>query len=219
MEFLAGWAEPAGFAFLSFLSLLVVVDPVGLVPPFLAMTPSDSTEDRVRMIRSACRTAFGVLLFFLLFGRWILQFLNLSIEAFQIAGGIVLMIIALDMLRARPTGVRQSSEEKDAGTDKDDIAVTPLAIPLLAGPGSITTVVLFAQHSHSPWRFGILAVNLLIVMWVSYGILRYAALKSINLSVILLKVLTRLMGLLLAAISVQFVLSGIREFMGFSGRI
>lgn len=209
-------AEPAGFAFLSFLSLLVVIDPMGLVPPFLAMTAHDEPEDRVRMARSACRVAFGILLVFLLFGRWILQFLNLSLEAFQIAGGIVLMIIALDMLRARPTGVRQSNEEKEAGADKDDIAITPLAIPLLAGPGSITTVVLFAQSSASPWHFAILVANLFIVMWVSYGMLRYAALKSLNISVILLKVMTRLMGLLLAAISVQFVLSGIREFMGFS---
>src|SRR6185369_9786233 len=112
----------------------VIVDPIAVVPAFLAMTPEDTPAQRIRMARIACLIMVVVLFAFALLGGRILRFLGLDLPAFQIAGGIVLLVIALDMLRAQRSRVQETREETEAGTAKDDIAVTPLAIPMLAGP-------------------------------------------------------------------------------------
>jgi multiple antibiotic resistance protein len=198
------------FAGLSFISLFVIVEPIGLIPSYLAMTANNTQEERIRMARTASITSFGTLVFFLILGHWIFDVLSVSLEAFQIAGGIVLMIIALDMLQARRPGIKETKEEELEGVDKEDIAITPLAIPLIAGPGSITTVVLLGYKATTAWHYGLLIFDLFVVCLLCYFILRYAAAASQKLSIIALKIMTRLMGLLLAAIAVQFMIDGIQ---------
>src|SRR3989454_4162731 len=128
-------------------SLFVIVDPIATVPAFLAMTPNDTPEQRIRMARLACLVMTGILLMFALTGRMIFKFLGITIPAFQMAGSIILLLIALDMLRAQRSRVQETREETEAGTAKVDIAVTPLAIPMLAGPGAISTVILLNEKA------------------------------------------------------------------------
>src|SRR5205809_8121519 len=128
-------------------SLFVIIDPIATVPAFLAMTPNDTPPQRIRMARVACLVAVIILLIFATSGKLIFKFFGITIPAIQIAGSIVLLLVALDMLRARRSAVRETSEETDAGAAKADIAVTPLAVPMLAGPGAITTAVLLHNRA------------------------------------------------------------------------
>lgn len=199
------------FALISFISLFVIVDPFGLIPPFLAMTARHSPADRVRVARTASIVACGILLFFLVLGGWLIQVMELKLSSFQIAGGIVLMIIGLDMLQARPSDVKASKEEEIEAIDKDSIAITPMAIPMLAGPGSITAVLLFSNRAKTTEHTLVLAAVIIATCFLTFVTLRYAAIHSARLSQITLKILTRLMGLFLTVISVQFIMTGLRE--------
>src|SRR3990167_7487242 len=133
------------FIILSFWSLFVIVDPIGLVPAFLAMTDQNSKEDRIRMAKLASLITFLVLVSFAFCGKFILNAFGVTVPAFEVAGGIILLKIALDMLQAKRTALKETPEEQAEGSTKDDIAVTPLAVPMLAGPGAITAVVLLAR--------------------------------------------------------------------------
>src|SRR5690348_12613109 len=123
-------------------SLFVIIDPIATVPAFLAMTPYDTPAERVRMARLASMVAAAVLTFFVIVGEGLFHLLGITMSAFKIAGSIVLLLIAMDMLRAQRSPVVETNEEKAAGAQKEDIAITPLAIPMLAGPGAISSVVL-----------------------------------------------------------------------------
>lgn len=196
-------------------SLLVIMDPIATVPAFLAMTQDDSTVNKVRMARLACFVAAGVLVTFVLVGEGLFRILGITLSAFKIAGSIVLLLIAIDMLRAQRSPVQETSEEKEAGAEKADIAITPLAVPMLAGPGAISTVILLkAQAKDIPQSIAlILCVSL--VCFLSYWILRLAATHGVRLfTPIMMKLTTRIMGLLLAALAIQFILDGIAEQKG-----
>jgi multiple antibiotic resistance protein len=170
---------------LAFGSLFVIIDPLASIPAFLAMTPDDSPEERGRMAALACCVTAVVLLAFSIAGQWIFKFLGVTMPAFQIAASIVLLLVALDMLRAQRSRVQETTEETEAGAGKQDIAITPLAIPMLAGPGAISTVILRLAAHGARW-----------------------------LSPIAMKITTRIMGLLLAAVAVQFMLNAIRDLKG-----
>jgi multiple antibiotic resistance protein len=199
------------FSLISFISLFVIMDPFGLVPPFLAMTARHTPVDRVRIARTASLVACGILLFFLILGGWLIQVMELKLSSFQIAGGIVLMIIGLDMLQARPSDVKASKEEETEAIDKDSIAITPMAVPMLAGPGSITAVLLFGNRAKTTSHTIALVGVIIAACLLTYMMLRYAAIHSARLSPITLKIMTRLMGLFLTVISVQFIMTGLRE--------
>src|SRR5579862_9308862 len=128
-------------------SLFVIVDPLAVVPTFLAMTPNDTPESRIRMARLACCVMAGVLIVFAAAGKLIFKFLGITMPAFQIAASIVLLLVALDMLRAQRSRVNETDEEKAAGVEKTDIAITPLAVPMLSGPGAISTAILLRQQA------------------------------------------------------------------------
>src|SRR5881398_3729462 len=129
-------------------SLFVVVDPIAVVPAFIAMTPNDSPAGQLRMARLACLVAAGVLMFFALGGKWIFKLLGITLPAFQIAGSILLLRIALDMLYAKRSPAQETDEEVEAGVVKDDIAITPLGVPMLAGPGAISTSLILLSQAH-----------------------------------------------------------------------
>src|ERR1041384_5071765 len=129
------------YAVLAFGSLFVIVDPIATVPAFLAMTPRDTPEQRIRMARLAAVVMAIVLLVFAVAGQMIFRFLGITMPAFQIAASIVLLVVALDMLRAQRSRVQETAEEPSAGTEKADIATAPLAVPMLAGPGAISTAI------------------------------------------------------------------------------
>jgi multiple antibiotic resistance protein len=193
-------------------SLFVIIDPIATVPAFLAMTPRDSAQSRVAMARLACLVAAGVLIAFVLIGEQLFKFLGITLSAFKIAGSIVLLLIALDMLKARRSEVQETDEETSAGSEKEDIAITPLAVPMLAGPGAISTVVLLQSQAVTALHTAALIACIAAVTTVTYGILRWSALHGARwLSPIAMKITTRIMGLLLAALAIQFILDAVAE--------
>jgi multiple antibiotic resistance protein len=193
-------------------SLFVIVDPLATVPAFLAMTPSDTPEERLRTAKVACGTMAGVLLVFALAGMWIFKVFGITLPAFQMAASIVLLIIALDMLKVQRSRVKETSEEKVAGTAKDEIAVTPLAIPMLAGPGAISTTILLQNEARTIPQHVALYVCILAVSVASYLVFRLAVRGARWLNPIAMSIAIRIMGLLLAAIAVQFMLNALKQF-------
>ena len=198
------------YSLLAASSLFVIVDPFAVIPAFIAMTPNDSPAERARMAKIACLVVAGVLLGFGFAGKWIFQFLGITMPAFQIAASLVLLLVALDMLRAQRSRVQETREETAAGTEKTDIAVTPLAIPMLSGPGAISTVILLQSEAKTIWHSLALCGCILLVALASYGVLRMAAHGAKVLNPIALRIGTRVMGLLLAAIAVQFMINALK---------
>ncbi|MBK1876869.1 MarC family protein [Pelagicoccus mobilis] len=204
------------YGLLAFVTLFVIVEPISIAPVFLAMTEGDSREARAKMVSLACSIMLFVLLAFAIAGAQLLDFLGISVAAFQTAGGILLLLISLDMLQARPSRGKISPEESAAGSRKEDVAVTPLAVPLLAGPGAISTVILLANQAES-WEYqGVLYAAIVSVCVVSFLVLRLANRGATWLNPLFLRVVTRLAGLLLAALAVQFVFDGLRASGVFS---
>src|SRR5258706_8674420 len=177
-------------------SLFVIVDPLAVVPAFLAMTPSDTPESRIGMARLACCVMAGVLIVFAVAGKMIFKFLGITMPAFQIAASIVLLMVALDMLRAQRSRVQETSEEMHAGAEKADIAITPLAVPMLAGPGAISTAIVLQTKAADVPQHVALYVCILAVSFASYVIFRLSAHGARWLSPIAMKITTRVMGLL-----------------------
>ena len=195
-------------------SLFVIMDPLALVPVFLAMTPTDTPAQRARMAKLACLIAAGVLMIFGLLGQRIFSVLGITLPAFQMAGSVILLMIALDMLQAHPSPTRETPEEQQAAAAKDDIAITPLGVPLLAGPGAISNTIIL-QTKAEGWAqqlalYGCIA----IVCAASYVILRVSSHGARLISPIAMKLATRLMGVLLAAIAFQFLLNALKALKG-----
>lgn len=190
-------------------SLFVIVDPIAAVPTFLGMTPHNTAAQRIRMAWVACGVAALVLMGFATIGQAVFNLLGITMPAFQIAGSILLMLVALDMLRARRTEVKETAEETAAGAEKDDVAVTPLAVPILAGPGACSTVLILHEQAKNVIEIVLLYSSIALVCLISFAIFWLAARHARLLPPITLRVITRLMGLLLAAIAVQFFLTGI----------
>lgn len=190
-------------------AVLFIVDPIGVVPLFVAMTANDPPEKCRAMARRACVTAMGVLIFFALFGTVIFKVFGVTLAAFRVAGGLLLMLTALDMLRAQHPATKTSPEEAKEGAEQEDIAIVPLAMPLLAGPGAIATVmVLMAEYGGEWLGAGIVIACIAITFFATYLLLRSANLVKKVLKQTGIAILERIFGLILAAIAVQFVFEG-----------
>ncbi|MGA2684343.1 MAG: MarC family protein [Verrucomicrobiota bacterium] len=193
-------------------SLFVIVDPLATMPAFLAMTPNDTPEQRIRTARLACCVTAGVLLSFSVAGQLVFKVMGITMPAFEIAASIVLLLVALDMLRAQRSRVQETREETKAGTEKTDIAITPLAIPMLAGPGAISTTILLQNEAHDVPQHIALYGCIVTVSLASYLVLRIAARGTRWLNPIAMSIATRIMGLLLASVAIQFMLNAIKAF-------
>lgn len=198
------------FLITAFVALFVVIDPIGLAPLFVALTAGMAPQKRRAIAIRACLVAIGILLVFLIFGENILTFIGISMPAFRIAGGILLFLTALDMLFERRQKRREDTAEEDDADD--DPSVFPLAIPLIAGPGAIATVILLVGQTEGPsGYFAVLGV-LLAVLALVFALFLSASTLERLLGKTGITVVTRLLGMLLAALSVQFVLDGLRGF-------
>ncbi|HEY9154530.1 MAG TPA: MarC family protein [Opitutaceae bacterium] len=199
------------YAGLAFSSLFVIVDPLAVVPAFIAMTPNDPQPQRLRMARLACFVAAGVLMVFAAAGPWIFRLLGITLPAFQLAGSILLVRIALDMLYAKRPAAQQTEEEVREGTAKDDIAIAPLGVPMLAGPGSISTALILLNQAHGAAQIVTLFACIAAVGFCSYLVLRLGVHGAHRLNPLAVKLVTRLMGLLLAAVAVQFAFDALSK--------
>jgi multiple antibiotic resistance protein len=194
-------------------AVFVVVDPITAVPFFLAMTKDDAPAKRRETARRAAIIAFSILTFFALSGAFLFRLLGISLGAFKIAGGAVLLIMAIDMLRIHPSPARITLGEVEAGVQKDDVAIVPLGTPLLAGPGSIATVmVLMGRARHGPlWHVAPVLGAILITATATYLVLAAASRVDRVLGRTGMNLAERASGLILAALAVQFMLDGIAE--------
>lgn len=202
------------FVLLASSSLFIIMDPIALIPAFLAMTPTDTPQQRARMAALACWVSAGILLFFALVGEKIFGLFGITLSSFKIAGSIVLFLIALDMLQARRSAVQETREDKNAGMAKADIAITPLAVPMLAGPGAISTAILLRAQVKDWTQEAALLICILVVCFLSYLILRLASHGAGWINPIAMRITTRIMGLLLIAVAVQFTLDALAEQKG-----
>jgi multiple antibiotic resistance protein len=196
------------FFITSFVTLFVIIDPIGLTPLFVALTQGMTVKQRRAIAIRATLTSAGILALFAIFGEALLGFIGISMAAFKIAGGILLLLTALDMLFQRRSKRREDTAEED--DDLDDPSVFPLAIPLIAGPGSIATVILLAGTQPGFTGLGLsLAVMVLVVTFIFFEaatpLERLLGKTGIN-------VVSRLLGMLLAALAVQFMLNGLQDF-------
>lgn len=206
--------ELASFAVVAFSAIFFVVDPLALIPVFLAMTRGDSAGKKRRMAQKAAIATGVTLLTFAVAGNVIFQIFGITIGAFKIAGGALLFLLALDMMKATQSKVRVRPEEEEEGAQRDDIAIVPLTIPMLAGPGAIaTTMVVTSKAEGRPLYLLVILVVILITAALTWLTLRSAVLIETRLGTTGLNVLTRVMGLLLAAVAVQFVVDGLGEVL------
>lgn len=201
--------------FLTFLlQFFLIVDPVGGMPIFWSITRSNTSRQRSLMIRKAVIIAAFVHLVFALGGRYILDYFGIQISAIKIGGGILLFLIGLEMLYGRTTRTELDEKEEKVAIELDDVSVTPMAIPLLAGPGSITTVLIFSGMSTSVLHYLLLIVGIGIVLLASLLILVQTERITKLLGQLGTKVLVRFMGLMLVFLAVQYVINGVRESLG-----
>ena len=198
------------FVFNSFVTLLVVVDPLGLAPIYAALTQGYSEKRRREAAIRGTILGSVILFVFALVGDVLLDALGITLPAFRIAGGMLLFLLALDMIFARPSGMRSRSiQEQEEDDFEADVSVFPLAIPLLAGPGAITTVLLYTG-GRSPAEVGVFAAVLLVVLFLTLASLLLASRVMRLFGETGSNVLSRVLGVLLAALAVQFVLDGLQ---------
>ena len=195
----------------AFVTMLVVIDPIAIVPIFLALTPGMDSKQRARIALRAVVVAGLLLALFAFFGKAVLGFIGISMPAFRVAGGILLFLTAMDMLFERRTKRREDSSEPEP-EEHNDPSVFPMAIPLIAGPGAIASVILLVgQKPGGEGLVSILAITAVILL-VMYIFLRLSSVLERAMGKVVINVITRVLGMLLAALSVQFVLDGLAEF-------
>ena len=201
------------FGLLALTSVFFVVDPIAVVPVFLAMTAHETPAQRQRTALRASVATGITLIAFALAGHLIFRAFGISLGAFKIAGGVLLFMLALDMMQARPSRTRTTPEERREGIDKEDVAIIPLAIPLLSGPGSIATVmVLMAQRPD--WTYAVpVLLSIVVTAALTFLMLRGASWLEHRLSRTFMNVLMRVMGLILAAVAVEFIVGGIKDVL------
>ncbi len=191
-------------------AFFVIVDPVGGLPLFLSLTAEETESQRVVTALKACVAAFFVLAMFVFFGEKILQVFGISLGSFRVAGGALLFLISIQMLQAKPRKTKSTPLEQKEAMEKEDVALVPLAVPILAGPGAITTAIVLAGGEPLSTKLTVvLAAGL--AMFFTFVIFSQASRLSKILGQTGSNLLVRLMGLLLSVIAVEYMVAGIRE--------
>jgi multiple antibiotic resistance protein len=210
--------EWLSFSLLSLSAIFFVVDPMGAIPVFMAMTRNDPPDKRRSMARRAAIVAFFVLTTFAVAGTLIFKVFGVTLGAFKVAGGVLLLLTSIEMLRAQQQRTRVTPEEAQEGFEKEDVAIFPLAIPLLAGPGSIATVTaLMGRAGRKLFAVPVIA-SIALTCAASYLMLVAADRISRFLGVTGLNVMNRVIGLIIGALAVQFMFDGVRDtFPGLAG--
>ena len=198
------------FALVTFTSVLFIVDPIAIVPTYLVITQGQTTVQRRKTALRACMAAAILMITFAAAGRGIFGLFGITMPAFRIAGGLILWVVAMDMLHGNRT-TQEGTAEIVEGQAKDDVAITPLAMPMLAGPGAISTVMVLSSQAKDTSQSVAVYGSIVLACAIAWGTLRLAETLVLRMGATGIRVMTRIMGLLLAAIAVQFVITGALE--------
>lgn len=198
------------FALVTFTSVLFIVDPIAAIPTYLVITQQESAAERRRTARRACVAMTVLLVVFGATGTMLFRAFGITLPAFRTAGGLILWFVAMDMLHGERR-TQEGSDELYEGQIKEDVALTPLAIPMLAGPGAISTAIVVAGQAHGLAQSSVVYGSIILTGFISYVSLRLGEPLLGRLGKTGIRVVTRIMGLILAAVAVQFVFSGVRE--------
>jgi multiple antibiotic resistance protein len=200
------------FALITFTSVLFIVDPIAVIPSYLVITRDETSDQRHVTARRACITAAFIMLSFAIGGQYIFAAFGITLPAFRIAGGLILWLVAMDMLRGQRT-TQESAEEIVEGEEKEDVAITPLAMPMLAGPGAISTVMVLAAQARTVRESAVVYLAIALTAFVSWITLRVGEKVVMRVGQTGMRMMTRIMGLMLAAVAVQLVITGVRDGM------
>ncbi len=201
----------ARFSLLALSSIFFLVDPFAAIPAFLAITEGSDRQRHQRMARKGALTCFIVLTTFALAGKFIFRMFGITLPAFEIAGGVILLLIGIDMIEARRSPTQESSDETAEATAKDDAGIVPLGIPMLAGPGAISSVMVLVGQATKLWEMGVVLAAILVTATLSYLILSGANRVRGIMGETGIRILVRIMGLLLVALAVQFFVNGLTD--------
>jgi multiple antibiotic resistance protein len=200
------------FVATAFTTAFTIIDPLGMIPLSLAVTVHNTAAERRAIVTQATIVAALIILFMAVLGRALFDYLGITLPAFTIAGGILLFLIAVDMLFARPTGAKQTEEEERAGSASGKGAVFPLAIPMIAGPGTIATVLVLSNLTHGDHlRMLVIVAAYAVALLVTWACMLAGSLIIRAVGATGIHVATRLLGILLAALAVQFVVNGLGD--------
>ncbi len=199
------------FSLVAFSSVFFLVDPFAAIPPFLVMTAGASPSERRRMAKRASITCFVVLTTFALAGGMIFKLFGITLPALKIAGGLLLFLIGMEMLQAKQSGTKEAPGETEEACAKEDVGIIPLGIPLLAGPGAISSVMVLMGQSPNWWQAAPVFIAIAFTCVCSFIILAMAGRIRALLGETGIHILMRMMGLLLTAIAVQFVINGLAD--------
>ena len=202
------------FLITAFVSLFAIIDAIGNTPMFLSITPHNTPAERVRMARKAAVSVFMILTVFALLGNRIFQFFGITMDAFRIAGGLILLKIALDMVEAKSLRTRHTPEEDQENLAKEDVAIIPLAMPMLSGPGAISAVIVLTAQATTVGMMGALIAAIGINAALVYLILRSSSRVVALFKETGMRILTRILGIILASLAIQFILTGIQNHLG-----
>ena len=196
------------YLFKTSIALFAIVNPIGCVPMFISATDGWSKQDRAKTAKTVAVTVFIVLCSAAFIGNGVLDFFGISIPSFQVGGGILLMLISISMMHGKMGGTRQTTEEAQSLAEREVIAIVPLSIPLLAGPGAISSMILSAQQQPTFLAHALLVLPVLSIAAIVWLILKLSDGISQRLGTIGINIVTRLMGLILAAMAVEFIANG-----------
>ena len=200
-------------AFKIFIALIALVNPLGVLPMFISLTQDFTPAQKQRAIRTAAFTVVAVITTCALLGEQIIKFFGISTASLQVAGGLLILLMSLSMLNAQPSGAKTTAEERDEAEHKDTIGVVPLGIPLLTGPGAMSTVIVLAGKSHHASDYValigsgvVIAALVWLTLQMAQPIARFMGRTGINIA-------TRIMGLLVAAVAVEFIVEGLKTML------
>jgi multiple antibiotic resistance protein len=197
------------FSLLAFSSVFFLVDPFAALPTFLAVTAGADKDRRRSMARKASITTCVVLMAFALAGHWIFRMFGITLPAFEISGGIILLLIGLDMLNAKRSPTQETTHDAEEAAEKEDAGIVPLGIPMLAGPGAITSVMVLVGQTQGRWTLmGAILASIAITAVICFLVLGNSDRVAKALGDTGIRILVRIMGLLLVALAVQYFVNG-----------
>ncbi len=193
-----------------FIGIFAILNPLGAVPLYLSLTAHHSEQDKKYVAMTAAKAATIILLVTLFFGELILSFFGISVNSFRVGGGILILLMAISMLHAQTSGAKNTEAERVEASKRESIAIVPLAMPMLAGPGAISSIILYGNRAHEWQHYLIVSLEIVLVGIIIAILLRLSGKIAKRLGQTGMNIITRVMGLILAAIAIEFISLGLK---------